>query len=369
MKQTEINKIIKYIGIAVSILVFIFLAWKFTFIIWYIVAAAVISFVGAPLVKLFKKIKLGKKAFPNWLAAGLSLFAIILVALAFVAIFVPIIIKQANVVSTIDFNQVEHYLEEPVSEFLQRYNIIDKSETVITVIEDRFKEFVNIASLSHIVSVFFSELGRIIMGVFSTIFIAFFFLKDETLFQKMIMVFVPDKYGTKVNHAISNIKHFLSRYFIGLICQMFIMFILESIGMFAIGVKGALLIGAVGGFCNMIPYIGPILGGAFGVIVGTLQLISVGAYDQILLQAILIVVIFAVCNFIDNTVLQPVIYSNSVNAHPLEIFLVLLIFGSFGGILGMFLAVPGYTVLKVIAKEFLSKLEIARKWTSQMKME
>ncbi|MDR2084313.1 MAG: AI-2E family transporter [Bacteroidales bacterium] len=371
MKQADINKIVKYSGIAISILVFILLVWKFTFIVWYIVAAAVISFIGAPLVKLFKKIKFGKKkkVFPSWLAAALSLLIIIIVAASLIAVFVPVIIKQANVIASIDFNQVKHYIEEPVSEFLHQYNIIDKNESIITVIENRFKSFIDIASLSHLASSFIGRLGKIIMGVFSTIFIAFFFLKDDTLFQKMIMIFVPQKYNEKVHHALNNIKRFLTRYFIGLICQMFIMFTLESIGMFAIGVKGALLIGAVGGFCNMIPYLGPILGGAFGVIVCTIQLISIGAYDQILLQAILVVAVFALCNFIDNTVLQPVIYSNSVNAHPLEIFLVLLVFGSVGGIFAMFLAVPGYTVLKVIAKEFLSKFEIARKWTSQLEIE
>ena len=368
MKQDNINKTIKYSGIAISVLVFAFLVWKFTFIFWYIIAAAVLSFIGAPLVNLFKKIKIRKFKCPSWLAAAMALSVIVLAIASLFAIFVPILIQQANVVASIDFGQVRTYIETPVTEFLHNYNILDKDETIISVIETRFRDFVGIASLSHIVSNLVGEIGKIIMGLFSTIFISFFFLKDDTLFQKMIMIFVPEKYNTKVEHAINNSKRFLSRYFIGLVCQILIIFTLESIGLFAIGVKGALLIGAFGGFCNMIPYVGPILGGTVGVLIGSLHLISIGAYDHILMQAILIVAVFAICNFIDNTFLQPIIYSSSVNAHPLEIFIVLLVFGSFGGIIAMFLAVPGYTVLKVIAKEFLNKLEIARKWTSKLEM-
>ena len=369
MKQDNINKIIKYSGIAISVFVFALLVWKFTFIFWNIIAAAVISFIGAPLVNLFKKIKIRKFQCPTWLAAAIALTFIGLIVVSLFAIFVPIIIQQANVVASIDFGQVRTFIEDPVTAFLHDYNILDKDETIISFIETWFKDFVGFASLSHIATNFVGKLGKVFIGVFSTVFISFFFLKDDTLFKKMIMVFVSEKYSTKVEHAISNSKRFLSRYFIGIVCEILIMLTLESIGMFAIGVKGALLIGVVGGFCNMIPYVGPIIGATFGVLVGSLHLISIGAYDHILMQAILIIAVFAVCNLIDNIFLQPTIYSNSVNAHPLEIFIVLLVFGSFGGILGMFLAVPGYTVLKVIAKEFLTKLEIARKWTSKLEME
>jgi predicted PurR-regulated permease PerM len=144
---------------------------------------------------------------------------------------------------------------------------------------------------------------------------------------------------------------------------------LETIGLKIIGVEGALLLGIIGGFCNIIPYLGPFIGGAIAVLISGTTLISAGAYDMLLLQSILVVVVFGVSNFIDNMVLQPLIYSQSVDAHPLEIFIVILVFGSIGGVVGMLLAIPGYTVIRVIAKEFLSNFEIIRKITSKMKTE
>lgn len=207
------------------------------------------------------------------------------------------------------------------------------------------------------------------MGIFSVIFISFFFLKDDTLFTKLIMVAIPDKYNEKVTKTLNNIKHFLSRYFIGMSIEVIAMATLETIGLKIIGVEGALLLGIIGGFCNIIPYLGPFIGGAIAVLISGTTLISAGAYDMLLLQSILVVVVFGVSNFIDNMVLQPLIYSQSVDAHPLEIFIVILVFGSIGGVVGMLLAIPGYTVIRVIAKEFLSNFEIIRKITSKMKTE
>jgi predicted PurR-regulated permease PerM len=65
-------------------------------------------------------------------------------------------------------------------------------------------------------------------------------------------------------------------------------------------------------------------------------------------------------------VLQPWIYSTSVKAHPLEIFIVILVAGSIGGPIGMILAIPGYTVFRIIAKQFLSKFEIVQKLTERL---
>jgi predicted PurR-regulated permease PerM len=77
-------------------------------------------------------------------------------------------------------------------------------------------------------------------------------------------------------------------------------------------------------------------------------------------------VVFIIVQLIDNFVFQPLIFSNSVNAHPLEIFIVLLIAGSLGGILGMLLAIPGYTVLRVFAKEFFNKFRLVQKLTEKI---
>jgi predicted PurR-regulated permease PerM len=71
-------------------------------------------------------------------------------------------------------------------------------------------------------------------------------------------------------------------------------------------------------------------------------------------------------NIIDNNILVPVIYSKSVKSHPLEIFLVIIIGGGLAGLAGMLFAVPVYTLLRVIAKEFFNNFRVVRKLTDQI---
>lgn len=117
---------------------------------------------------------------------------------------------------------------------------------------------------------------------------------------------------------------------------------------------------------NVIPYLGPLIGATIGIIIGIISSLSLGAYTSILPLSLTIAAVFSVSNLIDNMVLQPLIYSTSVKAHPIEIFLVIIIAGSLFGITGMILAVPAYTVLRVIAREFFSEFRLVKKLTENM---
>jgi len=92
-------------------------------------------------------------------------------------------------------------------------------------------------------------------------------------------------------------------------------------------------------------------------------MLSFGLYQEIISTVLIVIGVFAGANLIDNLVLQPLIYSNSVKAHPVEIYLVILIAGSLAGITGMVLAIPFYTVLRIIAKEFFSQFKIVQRLT------
>ena len=125
----------------------------------------------------------------------------------------------------------------------------------------------------------------------------------------------------------------------------------------------AVVIGLITGITNVIPYLGPILGAVFGLLVGLVTHIDMD-FDTVLLPMLIyMTIVFCVTQLIDNIVLQPLIYGNSVYAHPLEIFLVLLVAGNLAGIPGMILAIPGYTVLRVILREFFNKYKLVKSLT------
>jgi predicted PurR-regulated permease PerM len=129
------------------------------------------------------------------------------------------------------------------------------------------------------------------------------------------------------------------------------------------GVSNAFFIGLIIGILNVIPYVGPWLGFIISLLISA-AFVSSGMTITFIFISLGITVLCT--QFIDNTFIQPILYSNSVDAHPLEIFIVILMAGHFAGVIGMLLAIPAYTVLRVIAKEFFSNFKIVRKLTENM---
>jgi predicted PurR-regulated permease PerM len=179
----------------------------------------------------------------------------------------------------------------------------------------------------------------------------------------------PDKYEDNVLHIIDDTSRLLTRYFGGILVQITIITTYVSITLSLFGVKNAILIGFFAALVNVIPYIGPLIGAMFGVLVTISANVGpdVAFYAVIMPQLIVVVIVFASMQLMDNLLLQPIIFSNSVKAHPLEIFLVILIGAQLGNIVGMLLAIPTYTVIRIIAKNMLSEFKIVQKLTSSLK--
>ena len=129
------------------------------------------------------------------------------------------------------------------------------------------------------------------------------------------------------------------------------------------GFHNTIVIGFFAGLINVIPYLGPIIGLSFGLLLGMAQTISNTSME--LGSAFLIIIgVFGVVQLLDNFVTQPVVFSTSIRAHPLEIFLVISFAASMAGISGMIVAVPVYSVVRLLAAEFLSHLKFVR-WLTQ----
>jgi predicted PurR-regulated permease PerM len=161
-------------------------------------------------------------------------------------------------------------------------------------------------------------------------------------------------------------QYFLTRYFIGLLGELVSMMTMITIALLILGIDNALTIGFIAGLMNIVPYLGPVIGAIFGVIIAVVTVLSQGLYDYVLLTALEVIAVIVGANLVDNLFLQPLIYSSSVKAHPVEIFLVIIMAGSIAGIPGMILAIPGYTMIRVIAKEFLGGFRFVQDWTKNI---
>jgi len=337
-------------------------------IVWTLIAL-ILSFIGHPLVRFFDHVHIKKWRIPHSLSAVLSLFVIILVFLGLLAIFVPLIVQQAETISKIDVNLLAKSLEGPLhwlDEELHTLGVIPFGQTLQDFIVIKAKTLVNIGSVTVVVNEVFNAAGTVFVGLFSVLFIAFFFLKDENMFENTLLLFVPVKQHDATRKVMAESKNLLMRYFIGVILEVLGVMSIIALGLWILGVDNALLIGFFGGIMNIIPYIGPIIGALLAFTLGITGTLAAGMYNELLSVLAKLGGVLVVANFIDNNILVPMIYSKSVKAHPLEIFFVIIMGGSLAGLVGMLLAIPVYTVLRVIAKEFLQQFRVVQKLTEKI---
>jgi predicted PurR-regulated permease PerM len=142
--------------------------------------------------------------------------------------------------------------------------------------------------------------------------------------------------------------------------------ILVTIGMTIAGIdfQQALVMGLIIGILNVIPYAGPWIGLAIPITMGVASHINQDITTVVVPLVTYMIIVEVITHLIDNIVFQPVIFSNSVRAHPLEVFIVVLAAGFAAGIPGMILGIPAYTVLRVLAREFFYNFKAVQKITS-----
>jgi predicted PurR-regulated permease PerM len=227
-------------------------------------------------------------------------------------------------------------------------------------------QYINPSKIQELFTSTFAAFGNVLVAFLSVFFIAFFFLKEQGLFFEMVKTAVSEEYEERTLHAIDESSKLLIRYFIGILLQITFITVFVSIFLKILGIENALLIAFFAAILNVIPYVGPIIGASFGIIITISSNLDVSFYKDLLPQITKVLMVFGIMQLLDNFILQPNIFSKSVKAHPLEIFLIVLVGAKLGGILGMVLAIPFYTVFRVIAKVFLSEFKVIQRLTKNL---
>ncbi|HPM17583.1 MAG: AI-2E family transporter [Bacteroidales bacterium] len=367
MKATLRNFLIFF-----GVLILLAAVWYFRNIVVYILVSGVLSIMGRPLVDLFCRIRIWKWKFPRVLAA---LFALIIIwgsILLFLYIFIPLVTKQINHFTGIDSEKIVRLIEGPLEKieklFVSLNPSISDTLSLKAYIASKVSEVLSIDMIQDFIGSIIGVLGNVVVAIFSISFITFFFLKDQHLFFESILMWIPDRYVDNVTRALNSIKKLLTRYFIGIVIQSTCIMILIDIGMTIIGIEfhQALVMGLIIGILNVIPYVGPWLGLFIAIIMGVASHINQDFNTVVIPLVYYMIIVEAVTHTIDNVVFQPVIFSSSVKAHPLEIFVVVLAAGFAAGVPGMILGIPTYTVLRVFAREFFYGFKAVQKITSSL---
>lgn len=358
----------------IGFLFIVFLIWYFSNIVAYILISVVLSFIGRPVVRRLSKLHYRRFRIPVGLAAFMTLILLWVVFISFFRFMIPLLVSELETLSQIDFTLVLDSIEEPLLNVMQFFSNdpIDLAEkNFLDIVTESLGAQIDFSRVSNWFGLIAGTIGELLIGFFSVSFITFFFLKEQTMFREFIILLVPSNLEEKVAHILDSISYLLRRYFIGLIFEVFMVMLLDTLGLTIVGVKfeHAVVIGLFCGTFNVIPYLGPWMGATLGLLIGAALHINADFMSVTLPLLGWMTLVFVLVQVIDNVLFQPLIYSSSVKAHPLEIFLVILAAGSMAGILGMILAIPVYTIVRVIAKEFFENMKLVQKMTRNLDQE
>ena len=328
--------------------------WFFPHIILYIFLAFILAMMGKPIAKALSSIKLFKRSIPYGVSSVITMSVFLVVLVLSILLFVPVFIQELRVIENINYDILSQNLTPLVNniqQFLYDNNLMDNQTTIVGFFTAEIKNLLSMQLFSNIVGGVVSTTGSFVFGFFAVFFMGFFFIKDDFKLEKALHLLMSKKYHYRITVVSNKIDKLLSRYFLGTILRIAIITILLYVGMLLFGIRGALFLGFLGGILNIIPYLGPIIGIIIACLFGFIDCVSAEMYSDILAVQLKILGVFVGANVIDNLVLQPYIYSQSVKIHPIEVFLVTIIGGDMAGISGMIFAIPVYTIVRVSVRE------------------
>lgn len=322
--------------------------------------AGLLSIIAYPICKKVSEIKIFKRKLGNSVGAAAATLSVIIVILGILSILIPLIYYETSKISQIDFQTLSTTFKNSTQKLdnsLTKYGLSPTSEIMGSLFGNNSDSLFDFSKITKLLEGVVNYTGSFFFHLFTILFATFFLIKDRSMIMGVFLSQIPLRHRLRLKEIFHKIESLLSRYFIGLLVEISCMMTLLSLGLWAFGVEGAIFLGCMGGLLNTIPYLGPFIGAVIAVFVNATNCISIGAYDVMLIQSVIIGGVFVGANLVDNVVFQPLIYAKSVKSNPLEIFIVLILSGSIGGILGMILGIPTYTIIKTFYIELMAYIK------------
>ncbi|MGB1970968.1 MAG: AI-2E family transporter [Flavobacteriaceae bacterium] len=330
-------------------------------LIVYISIAAVTSLVGRPITVFFKT----KLKFGNSLSVISTMLFLVIILFSILSLFIPLIIQQGENLSLLDVNGLERKVNQLFQEIALYFNW-QETNWKSWLLQKDWMNTLNLNVLPEFLNHLLGWLSGFTIALFTILFISFFLLKDAKILERTVLLLFPSKNHTRLQDSFEKIKNLLSRYFIGLLLQITILFVIYSLVLIIFGIKNALIIAFLCALLNLIPYVGPLVSGVLMLLLTMTANLEADFSSVILPKSIYVMIGFIIGQFVDNFLSQPLIFSTSVKSHPLEIFIIIIVAGILFGTIGLIVAIPCYTALKVIFKEFYSNNKIVQSLTKDL---
>ena len=349
MDSRELVK--SFIKISLLILI-IYLTYELRLGILYLFISLILTLIVSPVNKLFlNRVKVG-----NTFSSLISISVLISFFSLLIGLFVPILTKQGNSLSLLNTKEFRGNLEAIVVSVTDYFE--SQQLSILEFISDlNIMSEVDFSFVTKLFNSIISQIGSLSIGILSVLFITFFLLKDGNKLLSSLLNLFPVKERGKINLSLSKIENLLSRYFTGVLLQITILFIFYLILLLVLGIENSFAIAFICAILNIIPYLGPIISIILMIILSVNSNLDSFIVNDFIYNSIYLFLGFSFIQLIDNFFLQPYIFSSSIKSHPLEVFIVILSSGLLFGVLGLIIAIPFYTSLKVV---FLSFFDIRK---------
>ncbi|MEX2513390.1 MAG: AI-2E family transporter [Cyclobacteriaceae bacterium] len=336
-------------------LVIVVLGWYFSNISLYFIFSMVIAAALRPLTNKINSFFIMGQHVPRALAILISFLFIFTIAFLMVLLFIPLFRTQIELLQDLDINYLYDQIQRPVEtveSILIKFNLTNNEPGyLIGTVKESLMASLNEINIQGFINNVISTTSTFFISILAVGFITFFLLLENGLLRRNFLNFIPNKYFELSVATFHKVERLLSNYLLGLLIQMTAIFSIATIGLTVAKIDYAMTIAVFAAVANLIPYAGPILGATFGILVG----FSTGDFsntNEISFFLFRILTVFSIVQLSDNVIFQPFIFSKSVKAHPLEIFVIIFVGAKIAGILGMILAIPIYTIFRVSIKEF-----------------
>lgn len=356
------NKILEAVFVLAAIALVLYFLFEIRQILVFLVISTILAIIGQPIVTAFNNFNYKKFHIPHSVSAVVTIVIFLSLITLLGLALVPLINEQAHSLSLLRIEEIEANVTNGmthVNGWLSNFGF----KTMDLLGGKKIKDMIDFSFIPNFLNSLVGTMGGLSIGVLTISFITFFFLKDKDKIKDLIKSIIPESKSVKASNLMSSIKVSLSRYLFGLMIQISVLFILYSIVLYIAGINNFLIIALLGALLNLIPYVGPLIGFVLMNILSITGNISQDFSTVIVPMITKISIGYVIIQLIDNFVNQPIIFSKTANAHPLEIFLVILIAGNLFGIIGMILAVPSYTIIRIILKEFFSEFKVVQSLT------
>ena len=357
--KTIANGILRALAILLGVFLLGYFILKIQSVIIYIIIAAILSLIARPIIIFLRR----KLKFPNTIAVVTTMLLFLGIITGVIILFIPLITEQGKSLSLLQVDELQQNIQNIFNQITSYFS----TRGIDVLGELKNVDFVSqFEAIPNLLNYVLGTVGSLSVGLFSILFISFFFMKDSHLLKNGVITIIPNGTETRFSKSLETINNLLSRYFIGLIFQISILFILYTIVLLIFGINNAVVIAFLCALLNLIPYVGPLIGAVIMLFLSMTSNIGQDFQTEILPTTIYVMIGYFIAQLVDNFVSQPVIFSKTTKSHPLEIFLIIIIGGLLFGIFGMITAVPLYTALKVILKEFLSENKIVKSLTKHI---